>query len=157
MRSHKLPMVMTLPQMRTCLVLSATAIWSLSAQPSFAAETAPVPAIATLGVISRPHNAVAYAVKLQLPEGHGLARALIEIGVNQSDAAAAARLAAGRLGERNGGCEARVELVPDVGGSGLTLERAELLTHRSHTVIERRGAELGITSQQAATAPPRLV
>lgn len=144
-------------QIRTCLVLGATAVWSVYAQQSLAADAPSVSAIAKLGVVSRPHNALAYALKLQLPEGKGLARALIQIGVNQSDAAAAAKLAAGRLGESSGGCEARVELVPAVDGSGLTLERASLVTRLSRTVIERRGSELAIASEQAANAPPRLI
>jgi hypothetical protein len=110
------------------------------------AKAAPQPKLATL-----------FALKLRLPEGRGLARLLLDAGVNRDDAAAAARLAAGHLGDGLGGCDAKVEISRVMQGSGFRLERVELLTQAGQTVIERRQGELMIASQQDAGKNLRLV
>jgi hypothetical protein len=99
--------------------------------------------------------AVQYDLKLRLPEGRGLARLLLDAGVDQGDAAAAARLAAGHLGNGSGGCEVKVSITR--AGNGFRLVRAMLMTEADQTVIEWRGAELAIASETAARKSPRLV
>ena len=117
--------------------------------PLFHAPSANVP--------SQLKRAVLFALKLKLPEGRGLARQLLDAGVNQDDAAAAARLAAGHLGDGLGGCDAKVELSQGFDGKGLRLERVELSTSASRTTIERRQGELAIASQQGSGKTLRLV
>jgi len=112
------------------------------------------PAIATAPVAKL---AVQYELKLRLPEGRGLARLLLDAGVDRDDAAAAARLAAGHLGSGAGGCDIQLSISKAAGGSGFALIRATLMTEASRTVIERRGAELTIASETAARKFPRLV
>lgn len=101
--------------------------------------------------------AVQYELKISLPEGRGLARLLLDAGVNQADAAAVARLAAGRLGEASGGCEAKVSISRTSGGTGFRLERVQIYSQDGQTVIERRRGELAIASQAASAKYPRLV
>jgi hypothetical protein len=103
-----------------------------------------------------PELAAVYALKLRLSEGRGLARLLLDAGVNRDDAAAAARLAAGNVGAGPGGCTAKVEISRGVEGRGYKLERVTLLTDAGATVIERRRGKLAIASQTGA-ARPRLV
>jgi hypothetical protein len=100
--------------------------------------------------------AVEYDLKLRLPEGRGLARLLLDAGVDRDDAAAAARLAAGHLGDRSGGCDVQVSITRAAAG-GFKLVRATLVTNATRTVIERRGAELAIASDTEARKFPRLV
>jgi hypothetical protein len=99
--------------------------------------------------------ALQYELKLSLPEGRGLARLLLDAGVDRDDAAAAARLAAGHLGDGSGGCEVKVFITKST--EGFRLVRALLMTDAAQTVIERRGAELAIASETAARKSPRLV
>ena len=101
--------------------------------------------------------AVQYELKLRLPAGRGLARLLLDAGVVRDDAAAAARLAAGHMGDGLGGCDVQVSISGTAGGTGFRLVRATLITQASQTVIERRGAELTIASEIAARKVPRLV
>jgi len=101
--------------------------------------------------------AVQYDLKLELPEGRGLARLLLDAGVDREDAAAAARLAAGHLGDRDGGCAVQISITRAVGNDGFRLVRATLMTNTARTVIERRGAELTIASESEARKIPRLV
>lgn len=101
--------------------------------------------------------AVEYDLKLKLPEGRGLARQLLDVGVDRDDAASAARLAAGHLGDGAGGCEVQVSIARSAGSGGFKLVRATLMTNASRTVIERRGAELTIASDTEARKFPRLV
>lgn len=112
------------------------------------------PATAALAV---PKLAVQYQLELRLPEGRGLARVLLDAGVNQDDAAAAARLAAGHLGDGAGGCSARVSVTRSVGDDGYRLVRVMLSSDASQTVIERRGGELTVASNAATARYPRLV
>jgi len=101
--------------------------------------------------------AVQYDLKLRLPEGRGLARMLLDAGVDREDAASAARLAAGHLGDGSGGCDVQVSITRAAGAGNFKLVRATLMTNASRTVIERRGAELTIASESATRKSPRLV
>jgi hypothetical protein len=125
--------------------------------PALAADLAPIPAMPTTKVPPRPNAAVLYALKVRLPEGQGLARLLMDAGVSQEDAAAAAKLAAGHLGGNTGGCDVKVEISNTLVGGGYRLERAVLLTASSQTTIERREGKLAIAAQQAATTSLRFV
>ena len=98
-----------------------------------------------------PEQAALYKLKLHLAEGRGLARLLLDAGVNRDDAAAAARLATGNLGDGLGGCTAKVEVSRNVEGSGFRLERVTLVTEAGATIIERRQGKLRIASQTGAT------
>lgn len=95
--------------------------------------------------------AVQFELNLRLPEGKGLARMLLDAGVDREDAAAAARLAAGHLGDGQGGCNARVSIQGAPGGAGFRLVRVQLLTQADRMVIERRGSELTVASQAPAS------
>jgi hypothetical protein len=117
--------------------------------PMFHAPSAKVP--------SKPKLAVLFALKLRLPQGRGLARLLLDAGINRDDAAAVARLAAGHLGDGAGGCDATAEVSQGMDGTGLRLERVELQTQAGRTTIERREGELTVASQQSAGKNPRLV
>ena len=128
----------------------------LSATLAHAGESArflnaPAPASAPVAKL-----AVEYQLKLTLPQGRGLARLLLDAGVDRDDAAAAARLAAGHLGGGLGGCDIEVAITKAADGSSRLL-RATLMTSAGQTVIERRGAELAIASESAARKFPRLV
>jgi hypothetical protein len=105
----------------------------------------------------QPNAAVLYALKLRLPERRGLARMLIQAGVSATDAAAAAKLAAGHLGDGQGGCDAKIEISGALAQGGYRLQRAVLLTSSGQIVIERRAGELTIASQQPTTTALRLV
>jgi hypothetical protein len=101
--------------------------------------------------------AVQYELKLRLPQGQGLARLLLDAGVDRDDAAAAAKLAAGHLGDGDGGCDVAVSVVRAAGAGGFTLVRATLMTNVARTVIERHGPSLTIASDSPARKFPRLV
>ena len=101
--------------------------------------------------------AVQYELKLNLPEGGGLARVLVDAGIRQDDAVTAARLAAGHLGENTGGGQAKVSVSRSSRGEGFQLERVTLFTRADQTVIERRRGELAVTSRAANRKYPRLV
>jgi hypothetical protein len=104
-----------------------------------------------------PRIAVQYELQLQLPQGRGLARLLMDAGVDREDAAAAARLAAGHLGDGDGGCEAKVSVSRPFGGGGLRLDRVTLFTQADQTVIEWREGGLAIASKAALRKSPRLI
>jgi hypothetical protein len=101
--------------------------------------------------------AAEYELTLRLPEGRGLARLLLDSGVDKNDAAAAARLAAGHMGDKAGGCDVQVFISKAADGGGAKLVRATLMTAAGQTVIERRGADLAIASETATSKSPRLV
>jgi hypothetical protein len=103
-----------------------------------------------------PKLAVQFQLKLRLPEGRGLARLLLDAGVSEADAGEAARVAAGHLGAGSGGCQARVSVERSAEGV-FSVARVELITDAHETVIERRGAELRITSDTPTRSAPRLV
>ena len=117
-----------------------------------AAEPIPFLHAPSLETRAAPEQAAVFDLKLQLPEGRGLARLLLDQGVDQDDAALAARLAAGHLGDRQGGCTATVSISRDFSGSGLRLQRLVLATAAGQTVVERRNGELSITSATADAA-----
>lgn len=137
------------------LMVAAAALLSPSA--SFAGEVAQFINAPAMTAVPAVKLAVQYELKLRLPEGRGLARLLLDAGVDRDDAAAAARLAAGHLGNGTGGCDVSVSVSKAANGSGLRLVRASVMTEASRTVIERRGAELAIASQSATRKFPRLV
>jgi hypothetical protein len=109
--------------------------------PGFHASAAPVPNLAAL-----------FQLKFQLPEGRGLARLLLQAGVGRDDAAAAARLAAGHLGDGLGGCDIKVEISKPLGANNFKLERVVLMSLAGQTVIERRGGELAVASVDGAAS-----
>jgi hypothetical protein len=111
----------------------------------------------SLKAVPKPKLAVLFALKLRLPEGNGLARQLLDAGVDADDAAVAARLAAGHLGDGVGGCEARIEVSRGMEGGGFRLERVVLLTDAAQTTIERRQGELALASERATRTVPRFV
>jgi hypothetical protein len=127
------------------------------AQPVLAAETAQFLNAPVRAGAPPARLAVQYEMKLRLPEGRGLARLLLDAGVEQNDAAAAARIAAGHLGEDLGGCQAKVSVSRSSDGNGYRLERVTLFTQEGQTVIERRRGELAIASTAANRKYPRLV
>ena len=137
-------------------LLASTAAFA-GAQPVVAAETAHFLNAPVTAAAPPVRLAVQYELKLNLPEGRGLARVLVEAGVSQADAAAAARLAAGHLGEDIGGCQAKVSVSRTSDGRGFALERVTLFTNADQTVIERRRGELAVASTTTNRKYPRLV
>ena len=136
----------------------ALALTLLLAPGTGAAENlAPMFHVPSARVPSKPKLAVLFALKLRLPQGRGLARLLLDAGVNRDDAAAAARLAAGHLGDGSGDCNATAEVSQGMDGNGFRLDRVELQTEAGRTTIERRQGELTIASRQSAGKYPRLV
>ncbi len=95
-----------------------------------------------------PRLAVMYRLKVQLPLGQGLARALIQTGVGEDDAASAAKLAAGHLGDGAGGCLANVSISRLA--DGFRLERVALASAAGQTTIERRDGALAIVASDVA-------
>jgi hypothetical protein len=110
-----------------------------------------------IGGLPAPRLAVQFQLKLRLPEGRGLARMLLDAGVSQNDAAAAARLAAGHLGAGSGGCQALVSVERDAQGGASSVVRVQLITDTRLTVIERRGTELTIASDTPTSDALRFV
>lgn len=139
---------------RICALSVAALLLPSAACAKESAQFLNAPAIATAPA---PKLAVQYELKLRLPEGRGLARLLLDAGVDRDDAAAAARLAAGHMGDGLGGCDVQVSISKGAGGTGFRLVRATLMTAARQTVIERRGAELTIASEVIARKFPRLV
>ena len=107
-------------------------------------------------VCPRPKLAVQFELKLRLPEGRGLARLLLDAGVSKNDAAAAAQIAAGHMGDGSGGCFAKVSIARDFSSGSFNVVRVMLSTDDDQTVIERRGADLTIASRSATGKFPRL-
>lgn len=142
---------MTVP--RLSALVAATLMTSTVARAGETAQFLNAPATAAAPAVKL---AVQYDLKLKLPEGRGLARLLLDAGVDRDDAAAAARVAAGHLGDGTGGCDVQVSITRASTG-GYKLIRATLMTNASRTVIERRGAELTIASESATRKFPRLV
>jgi hypothetical protein len=101
--------------------------------------------------------AAQFELQLSLPQGQGIARQLIDAGVSQDDAAAAAKLAAGHMGAGAGGCTAKVSIEQTSGVKGFSLMRVQLTTASSQTVIERRDGALTIASDTPTTNSPNLV
>lgn len=136
----------------------ALAIGWLALAPSAvdASEPARI-AIQPLGAPTLPQLAVQYELKLRLPKGEGLARSLLDVGVDTSDASLAARLAAGHMGAGAGGCSVKISFSKTAQGRSFRLVRVMLVTQNGETVIERRHGELAIASEAGARGYPRLV
>lgn len=96
-----------------------------------------------------------FQMRLQLADGR-LARALLDVGLRQEDAAAAAKLAAGHLGTGAGGCLALVSIERNASGD-YSLMRVQLTTNERRAVIEWRGPELTLTSDAPIGKSPALV
>lgn len=97
--------------------------------------------------------AAQFELKVSLPEGRGLARALLDVGVRREDAAAAAKLAAGHLGGGAGGCEALVSIERNSAGD-YSLMRVQLATDTRRAVIEWRGTDLVLASDTPISNSP---
>lgn len=146
--------------MRNPATLSCRALIAMSfVLASAVGSAAELPRAAIASAKSAPslELAVQYELKLQLPEGQGLARSLLDLGVDSSDAALVARLAAGHLGADAGGCDVKISISRAAQKGEFRLMRVRLLTRVGETVIERRGGELTIASQGAAHGFRRLV
>jgi hypothetical protein len=122
-----------------------------------AAETAKFLNAPASAVAPAAKLAVQFELQIRLPQGKGLARQLLDAGVDQDDAAAAARLAAGHLGDESSGCFAKVSITRDSANDASRLVRVMLTTEVDQTVIERRGNELAVASQTVTRKFPRLV
>jgi hypothetical protein len=127
--------------------------------PSIAGATDLPPLLTTPATKAPPQTSTAalYELRLRLPEGRGLANLLLQAGVDQNDTAVVEQLAAGHLGDGLGGCDAKVDVVRSLSGSGFRLQRVVLMTQAGQTVIERRHGQLTIASQQGASKIARLV
>lgn len=99
-----------------------------------------------------PRLAGQFQLRLRLADGR-LARALLDLGVRQEDAAAAAKLAAGHLGTESGGCDALVSIERNPDGT-YSLMRMQLATDTRRAVIEWRGTDLVLASDTAISNSP---
>jgi len=127
--------------------------------PAQALAGEPLPLLKAPAAATAPEARFAgeFELKILIPEGRGLAQFLLDAGVDQGDAAAAARLAAGHLGDGAGGCQAKVLITRPIESSSYRIERVTVFTASDHTVIERRGKDLAIASQSANSKYPRLI
>jgi hypothetical protein len=143
----------------TFLAAAVCATAAIALAPSAAlAEKLPgaEPTVVTRAVPA-PRLATVFELKLRLPEGRGLARLLLDAGVASDDAAEAARLAAGHLGDGSGGSSAKVEISRPLDATGLRLERLILSSADGTTIIERRGDTLALTSTAAHAKAAALI
>lgn len=101
-----------------------------------------------------PKFAGQFQLRLQLADGR-LARALLDVGVKEEDAAAAAKLAAGHLGMGAGGCQALVSIERNPNGA-YSLMRVQLTTDSRRAVIEWRGSELVFASDTEIGKSPAV-
>lgn len=123
----------------------AVAVVGIVGSPATAAETATfLNAPARVGA-APVKFAGQFELKMHLPQGRGLVRLLLDAGVAKDDAAAAAKLVAGRTGDGREGCFATVSIERAATG-GFNLVRIMLTANDQRTVIERRGTELAIAS-----------
>lgn len=135
----------------TFLAAAAFATAATALAPNAALAQDPpgtLPAVVTRA-LPAPRLATVFELKLQLPEGRGLARLLLDAGIASDDAAEAARLAAGHLGDGSGGAAAKVEISRPLDSKGMRLERLVLSSDAGTTIIERRGDRLALTSTAA--------
>jgi hypothetical protein len=94
--------------------------------------------------------AVTYEMELQLPEGRGLARQLIDSGIDQNDAAAAAKLGSSYMAQGKGSCSAKVAATRLPGVDTLRLTRVTLYTASKIVVMERRDGKLSVASERSS-------
>ena len=106
--------------------------------------------------VTEPTEAAVFELKVHLAEGRGLEGLLLDAGIDASDAAAAASLATGQVGD-NDGCFGTVSISKGADGRQLRIVRVSLTTDRERTVIERHGGELTVASRTAVRQFPRLV
>jgi hypothetical protein len=125
----------------------------IGATPAMASD-APMLLAPSSSVPPSPRLAGLFDLQLQLPEGRGLARLLLDAGVDEKDAASAARVAAGHLGDGSGGCTVKVALSRAAQGLGFSLQRLVLTTGAGQTIIERRAGSLTVVSGDTAPAKP---
>jgi len=142
----------------TALPFHAAAIVALSSMACPTAAAAEkhadvLSAIARPGM-GAPKFAGQFQLRLQLADGR-LARALLDVGVKQEDAAAAAKLAAGHLGMDAGGCQALVSIERNPDGA-YSLMRVQLTTDSRRAVIEWRGSELVLASDTEIGKSPAV-
>lgn len=110
--------------------------------PAIAAEPAPFFHAPSASAPPGPKLAGLFELKLQLPQGHGLADLLLHARVDADDVVAADRLA---QGHETGVSAAKVTLSRNVKAGEFTLERLVLTgTDGEQTVIERRLGQLAI-------------
>lgn len=141
---------------RSSVAAVAIAVAMGIGSPVVAAETATFLNAPAKAGIAPVKFAGQFEFKLHLPQGRGLARLLIDAGVAQDDAAAAAKLAAGRMDDGRNGCFATVSVERGANGE-LSLIRVMLTTDDQRTIIERRGPDLAIASESAIAKQPRLI
>jgi hypothetical protein len=132
---------------RRYMILQMVAAASLTAHSVASAEQ-PAQFVPTPMSVAppAPQLALMFVLKLRLPEGRGLAAQLLQAGVDENDAATSARIAAGHLGDGEGGCNAKIEISRPVGATHFRLERIELTTDDWRTIIERRQGQLSLAS-----------
>jgi len=144
---------------RPTLIIALIA-FAAAALPAAAADAADLPIIRAMPETNAPvptKVAVVFVFKVRLPEGRGLARALLDLGVDRDDAAAAAKVAAGHLGDGHGGCDAKIEISRVMSASGYKLERVSLVAQASQSTIERRSGELTLTGERPSRPTARIV
>ena len=133
----------------TFLAAAVCATAAIAPGSALAEEAPPSLRAVVTHVLPAPRLATVFELKLQLPQGRGLARLLLDAGVASDDAAEAARLAAGHLGDGSGGCVAKVEISRPLDAQGLKIERLVLSSAEGQTIIERRGGQLALTTSAA--------
>lgn len=135
----------------------AALMLQIAAAPAMASD-APMLLTPSTFVPPSPRLAGLFDLELRLPEGRGLVRLLLDAGVDGKDAAAAARAAAGHLGDGSGGCNVRVALSRPAEGGGFSLQRIVLMTAGGQTIIERRAGSLTVVpGDTAPSKPARLI
>lgn len=140
-----------LAKWRTRALTMSVCVLGLVAAPATAAEAPPFVRAPTVSTDSPLILAAMFHTTIQLPEGRGIAKALMELGVTAGDAAEAARLAASHLGEGQGGCTAKIEISRADNGQE-SLRRLVLSTAGDQTIIERRGEKLSLVPASAIRA-----
>lgn len=130
------------------LILRALIGSALILIPSISSAAGSPPLVATpFPTISvSPERAGLFELNVRLPEGRGLSALLLQAGVVQEDAAAAAKVAAGHLGNGSGGCVAKVQVSQSIGNAGFRIARLVLTTEVGRAIIERRQGELMLAS-----------
>ena len=138
------------------LSMSGMIAAALSPGATYAADSAHFMNVPATDTRLRPNFAVQVELKLRLPQGKGLARQLLDAGVDQADAAAAARLAAGHLGDATDGCDVTVSMSRDMQSEGFALRRLLIVARSYQTVSERGDGELHVGTTSPELTVPRL-
>lgn len=138
-------------QNRSAILLASVLL--ISAGPSFAAEL-PVSAAPMTSAAPEPRWAGLFDLKLVLREDQGLARALLDAGVNGRDASAAAQAIAGQPVQRNGACSLTLALSRSTDGTDFGLQRLVLWGSSGQMIIERRHGVLTVVENGATRSRP---